>query len=46
MKDPYAVLGVSKNATDEEIKNAGVDMKYQVGTSQTKFTLQLTATVS
>ena len=22
MKDPYAVLGVSKNATDEEIKNA------------------------
>ena len=22
MKDPYSVLGVSKNATDEEIKNA------------------------
>ena len=22
MKDPYSVLGVNKNATDEEIKNA------------------------
>ena len=22
MKDPYSVLGVSKNATDDEIKNA------------------------
>ena len=22
MKDPYSILGVSKNATDEEIKNA------------------------
>ena len=30
MNDPYAVLGVSKNATDDEIKNAYRDLPASI----------------